>query len=121
MSTNSTEAKKALDHLQKRYDLNETMSAMQEKHAAQLQDKNLPVTDYASTIGAEKRIEFLKNEGRKVEYLNGTKSVFDKDDFSGNIENYIGQTSIPTGVIGPLYVIGSEARGDFYVPLATSE
>lgn len=121
MPTNNTQAKKALDHLQKRYDLNETISAMQEKHAVHLQDKNLPITDYANKIGAEKRIKFLESEGKKIEFLNGIKSVFEKEDFNGNIENYIGQTSIPTGVIGPLHVIGSEARGDFYVPLATSE
>jgi hydroxymethylglutaryl-CoA reductase (NADPH) len=40
---------------------------------------------------------------------------------NGNIENYIGMSMVPTGVIGPLRVIGSAADGDYYVPLATSE
>jgi len=39
----------------------------------------------------------------------------------GNIENFIGMTCIPTGVIGPLRINGLHAQGDFYVPLATSE
>src|SRR3546814_824300 len=28
---------------------------------------------------------------------------------------------VPTGVIGPLRIVGSSAQGDFYVPLATTE
>ncbi len=121
MSTNNSEAKKALDHLLNRYDLNETISAMQSKQADLLTDKNLPITDHATNIGAAKRLEFLKEEGKSIQFLNGEKSIFDKEDFNGNIENFIGHTTIPTGVVGPLHVIGSEARGDFYVPLATSE
>ena len=39
----------------------------------------------------------------------------------GNIENFIGMTSVPTGIVGPLRVNGLHAHGDFYVPLATSE
>lgn len=38
-----------------------------------------------------------------------------------NIENYIGTVSVPVGVIGPLRVNGLFARGDHYVPLATTE
>jgi hydroxymethylglutaryl-CoA reductase (NADPH) len=40
---------------------------------------------------------------------------------SGNIENLVGFARVPVGVIGPLRVIGTAARGDFFVPLATSE
>ena len=47
--------------------------------------------------------------------------VADPEDLRGNIENYIGLTQVPTGVIGPVRVAGSAARGDFYVPLATTE
>jgi hydroxymethylglutaryl-CoA reductase (NADPH) len=43
------------------------------------------------------------------------------EELRGNIENFIGMTQIPTGLIGPLRVNGTAAKGDFYVPLATSE
>lgn len=38
-----------------------------------------------------------------------------------NIENMIGAVSIPLGVAGPLLIKGEYAKGDFYVPLATTE
>lgn len=121
MSSDNSEARKALDHLTGRYDLEETMSAMQAKNAIQLPTKNLPVEEYALPSGALKRLDFLKDEGFELPYISGNKSAFDREHFQGNIENYVGMTAIPTGVVGPLHVIGSEARGDFYIPLATSE
>jgi hydroxymethylglutaryl-CoA reductase (NADPH) len=41
--------------------------------------------------------------------------------YEHNVENYIGTLRLPMGVIGPLRVNGIFAKGDFYVPLATSE
>jgi hydroxymethylglutaryl-CoA reductase (NADPH) len=38
-----------------------------------------------------------------------------------NVENMIGATQIPLGVAGPLAVDGSAARGEYQLPLATSE
>jgi hydroxymethylglutaryl-CoA reductase (NADPH) len=38
-----------------------------------------------------------------------------------NIENPIGTVQIPVGLAGPLKVNGEHAKGEFYVPLATSE
>lgn len=38
-----------------------------------------------------------------------------------NIENMIGAVSVPLGVAGPLLIKGEYAKGDFYVPLATTE
>ncbi|WP_331233764.1 hydroxymethylglutaryl-CoA reductase (NADPH) [Natronorarus salvus] len=38
-----------------------------------------------------------------------------------NVENMIGGTQIPTGVVGPLPVEGSSASGDYHLPLATTE
>lgn len=38
-----------------------------------------------------------------------------------NAENVIGGIQIPVGVIGPLKVNGDYAKGEFYVPLATTE
>ncbi|MDH5661441.1 MAG: hydroxymethylglutaryl-CoA reductase [Elusimicrobiota bacterium] len=39
----------------------------------------------------------------------------------GNIENLIGMCQIPLGITGPLRVNGTYAKGDFYIPLATTE
>ncbi|QGR19378.1 hydroxymethylglutaryl-CoA reductase (NADPH) [Stygiolobus azoricus] len=38
-----------------------------------------------------------------------------------NAENVIGAVQVPVGVVGPLRVNGDYARGEFYVPLATTE
>jgi hydroxymethylglutaryl-CoA reductase (NADPH) len=39
----------------------------------------------------------------------------------GNIENFLGVAQVPIGVAGPLRINGEHARGDFYIPLATTE
>jgi len=39
----------------------------------------------------------------------------------GNIENFIGTAQVPLGLAGPLRIRGEHAKGDFYVPLATTE
>lgn len=38
-----------------------------------------------------------------------------------NIENYLGTVKVPVGLVGPLRVNGRFARGDYMVPLATTE
>lgn len=45
----------------------------------------------------------------------------DASRFSQNVENFIGTAKVPLGVAGPLRVQGLFARGDYYVPLATTE
>lgn len=42
-------------------------------------------------------------------------------DYSHNIENFIGTVKVPVGIIGPLRINGLNAKGDFHVPLATTE
>ena len=39
----------------------------------------------------------------------------------GNIENFLGVAQVPIGLAGPLHIDGEHARGDFYVPMATTE
>ena len=39
----------------------------------------------------------------------------------GNIENPIGSVQMPLGLAGPLLIHGTDAKGTFYVPLATTE
>jgi len=49
-------------------------------------------------------------------------TIIDFEELYGhNIENAIGAIQIPVGIVGPLRVNGEYAKGDFYVPLATTE
>ncbi len=43
------------------------------------------------------------------------------DLYARNIENYIGAVRLPLGLAGPLRINGLHARGDYYIPLATTE
>lgn len=40
---------------------------------------------------------------------------------AGNVENFMGWLQVPVGLAGPLRVNGLHARGEFFVPLATTE
>ena len=46
---------------------------------------------------------------------------FDPHLTSGNCEHFTGVAQIPLGIAGPLRIEGEHARGDFLVPLATTE
>jgi len=41
--------------------------------------------------------------------------------YTSNIENYIGTVSVPVGIAGPLHIKGSYAKGEYYIPFATTE
>ena len=45
----------------------------------------------------------------------------DMELYQGHVENFIGTLKVPVGIAGPLRVQGHYARGDFHVPLATTE
>jgi len=48
-------------------------------------------------------------------------SVLRCETYRRNIENYVGTVKVPVGIVGPLRVNGRFARGDYMVPLATTE
>ncbi|NGF57290.1 hydroxymethylglutaryl-CoA reductase [Parapedobacter sp. SGR-10] len=86
------------------------------------ENDNLPFEPHVSAEGIANRKSFLnKKTGVEIPYLANDASFEDYDSLNGNIENYIGMARIPTGVVGPLRVIGSAAQGDFYIPLSTTE
>ena len=60
-----------------------------------------------------------RSGGRTPEHL--TSYSFDPAMLAGNIENFVGVAQVPIGIAGPLLVDGEYARGEFYVPLATTE
>ena len=72
--------------------------------------------------GLSNRLELLRSvKGTSMDFLTGKKAITDRSVMEGNIENFIGMSQVPTGLIGPVKVLGSVADGDYYVPLATSE
>lgn len=84
--------------------------------------EEIPGSRNWSKNAQEKRLDLLKrNLGLDLPYLNGEESFCDVERLRGNIENYIGMTQVPTGIMGPLRINGSAARDDFYIPMATSE
>ncbi len=40
---------------------------------------------------------------------------------AGNIENFAGTARVPVGIAGPVTVHGDAAKGDFFIPMATTE
>ncbi len=76
--------------------------------------------DY-SMEGVAKRRDFLKSQGLAVDRLAASDLDGDPEMFAGNIESLVGFAQLPVGVIGPMRINGSNAFGDFYIPLATSE
>ena len=47
--------------------------------------------------------------------------TIDPDVTRGNIENFTGTAQVPIGIAGPLTMAGEHAKGDFYIPMATTE
>lgn len=123
MASSSDKSNKAIRILSIFEDVNSIIDNINNKSTLNLKlDARLPIDLSVSEEGKRKRNLFLSEEtGIKLDVLSGEKPFSDFSQLEGNIENYIGMTLIPTGVIGPLRVVGSAAKGDFYIPLATSE
>ena len=78
------------------------------------------LADDYSPAGAEKRLAFLREAtGVSAEHIG--RHCLDPSLLPGNVENFVGAAQVPIGVAGPLLVNGEHARGEFYVPMATTE
>ena len=78
------------------------------------------LTDDYTLEMAEARRQYLKEKtGKELEHT--ARYSFDPSILPGNIEHFIGVAQVPIGVAGPLLVNGEHARGEFYIPLATTE
>jgi len=75
--------------------------------------------DYTREAAATRR-EFAK-EQTSAELDHVGQFSFHPSILPGNIENFIGVAQIPIGLAGPLLVNGEYAKGEFFVPLATTE
>lgn len=67
-----------------------------------------------------RRLAIESITGTKLPTL-GSSSLDYSQMVNKNAENVIGYAQIPLGISGPLKVNGSHAKGEFYVPLATTE
>jgi len=78
-----------------------------------------PDNDYSGEQAARRR-DFIR--GKTGANL-GAVAAFSIDPAvtQGNIENFIGTIQMPLGLAGPIRIRGEHAKGDFYVPLATTE
>ena len=69
---------------------------------------------------ANRRREFVaEHTGTELSHVG--KYSFEPSMLPGNIENFVGVAQVPMGIAGPLRINGEFARGDFYVPMATTE
>ncbi|HEX8567738.1 MAG TPA: hydroxymethylglutaryl-CoA reductase [Pyrinomonadaceae bacterium] len=75
--------------------------------------------DYTPEAAAERRRFAQEQTGVELNHVG--QFSFEPSVLPGNIENFIGAAQIPIGLAGPLLVNGEHARGDFFVPLATTE
>lgn len=67
----------------------------------------------------ERRAAAEEFTGTKLDTI--SKYGFDPESASKNIENMIGTVQIPLGYAGPVKVDGENAKGEFLIPLATTE
>ncbi|GAB4136256.1 MAG: hydroxymethylglutaryl-CoA reductase [Bacteroidia bacterium] len=122
MASSKEKAQKALHVIDKVHGIEKLAETLRDKNNHIPENDSFPTEEMASVSGKEKRLDYLKKYANAEPfYLTGKKSFSDFESLKGNIENFIGMTMVPTGIIGPLRVLGTVAQGDYFVPLATSE
>jgi hydroxymethylglutaryl-CoA reductase (NADPH) len=75
--------------------------------------------DYSPEIIAERQRFIESKTGTALKNIKHFS--FDPNRTQGNIEHLTGVAQIPLGFAGPLLLNGEFAKGDFYVPMATTE
>ena len=75
--------------------------------------------DYTREAAAQRRAFLKERTGCELEHV--AQYSFSPDLLPGNIENFTGVAQVPLGLAGPLRILGEHARGDFYIPMATTE
>ena len=80
----------------------------------------LPLSGSLSEKLVDKRWQALANKEAQETLLDPV-SRENMSLYRNNIEHFIGTASLPVGLAGPLTINGQHARGDFHIPLATTE
>lgn len=74
----------------------------------------------ANAAMVARRLALEKITNSKLPSIGST--IIDYEEIKNkNAENVIGGIQVPLGIVGPLKINGDYAKGDFYVPLATTE
>jgi hydroxymethylglutaryl-CoA reductase (NADPH) len=75
--------------------------------------------DYTEALAARRRGFASERSGAELTHV-AHYSVA-PESLAGNVENFMGVAQVPIGLAGPLLLNGEHARGEFFVPLATTE
>jgi len=75
--------------------------------------------NYSSEEAKRRRSFITAKTGASLENI--AAYSIDPEVTRGNIENFIGCVQMPLGLAGPIHITGEHARGDFYIPMATTE
>jgi len=122
MSTSSAKAKQLIELFSSIKSFDQILDEVKQRKVPINDEDKVPGWNTWSAEAQQNRLKFLRHKsGMELKAIAGESPDPDPDTLKGNIEQYIGMTRIPTGIIGPLQINGSLAQGDFYVPLATSE
>ena len=123
MSTTSDKARKLIDLYTNGKSFGQVLEGLHAKDPAMLP----PVLDLPGMLSwqeaakVKRRALLEQHTGVSLAHLAGATPMPEAASFKGNIENFIGCTQVPTGLVGPLLINGTLASGDFYLPLATTE
>jgi hydroxymethylglutaryl-CoA reductase (NADPH) len=75
--------------------------------------------DYTQDLVRARQRFVEEYTGVALEHI--TRFSFDPSSVRGNIENFTGVAQVPMGFAGPIHIDGEHARGEFLVPMATTE
>ena len=75
--------------------------------------------NYSAEQATRRRTFITEKTGAQLDTI--ARYAIDPELTRGNIENFIGCVQMPLGLAGPIHITGEYARGDFYIPMATTE
>lgn len=83
--------------------------------------RRLPATTDMSSAAMQVRRERLRDDGFTIDALAGGIAEPAPEALAGSIEGFVGYARVPVGIAGPVQIRGANARGDFFLPFATTE
>jgi hydroxymethylglutaryl-CoA reductase (NADPH) len=119
VSADRRQASSHLDRLLRGHDREELLARLT-PHSDAVPPK-VPGGSVVSDEAVKRRWELLATSPEACHALLDPDTESRKEAYKHNIEHFIGTVKVPIGLAGPLRVNGLFARGDYYVPLATTE